>query len=442
MIKKVLKTMQEHEMLPMRSVLAALSGGADSAALLYVLCKLSKQYGFAVYAAHVNHGLRGEAADADEEFSRLLSKSLGVECFVLRADVRAEAERRGMSEELAGRCVRYEFFDRLMAEHGIDKVATAHHKNDNAETILMNLMRGTGLKGLCGIPYERGNIIRPLLDVTRAEIEEYCAENSISYVTDRTNLETVYTRNRVRHILIPEIEKDFNAAFVDTVTNNARLLSAEEDYMESEARKAYCEAVADGAADVEKLCKLHAAVALRVIRKMTADICGNDDIASAVIESVFELAKRNKAGSRLDIARGAYAVIEYGKLIIETVEAETAEFEYELTPGKSIYIPEAGYTVNVEYADEYKRGGAEYFSIPEGAKLTIRNRREGDKFTPWGMDGTKKLKQLMIDAKIPRRRRDRVGIFTIDGEIAWIIGYRRGNGFKFNKKGIKISISY
>lgn len=441
MIENVLKTMREHKMLPMRSVLIGLSGGADSAALLDVLCKLSEEQGFAVYAAHVNHGLRGADADADERFSIELCKQRGVECFVLRADVRAEAERLGMSEELAGRRVRYDFFERLLSGHNIERIATAHHKNDNAETILMNFMRGTGLKGLCGIPYMRGNVIRPLLDVSRAEIEAYCAENKIDFVTDKTNLETVYTRNKTRHILIPEIEKQFNPSFTDTVTNNARLLSVEEDYIEAEAQRAYDECVTDGAADVEKLCKLHPAIALRVLRRMTEAVCGSADIPAAVFESVLELARRNRAGARIDIARGAYAVIEYGRLLIDNDEG-TGGFIYELKVGESVYIPEAGYTVKVECADCYKRDGGEYFTVPEGARLVVRSRRSGDRFMPWGMDGTKSVKSYMVDRKIPRRKRESVGILTINGDIAWIIGYRRADGYKFNKKGIKISVLY
>ena len=439
---KVLKTMQSRGMLPFGSVLVGLSGGADSAALLYLLCRLSEELGFAVYAAHVNHGLRGAAADADERFSEALCKLLGVEFRVLRADVKGEAEKRGMSEELAGRCVRYEFFDKLASEHNIDRIATAHHKNDNAETILMNFVRGTGIKGLCGIPYTRGKIIRPLLDCTRAEIERYCGENSIEYVTDMTNLDTVYTRNKARHILIPEIEREFNPAFVDTITHNAQLLMLEEDYMRAETEKAYAGTVSDGAADVERLCKLHPAIALRVIRKMTDAVCVKEDVSSVVIRSVFELAKKNRPGARLDIARGAYAVIEYGRLIIECGNDSCGDFEYELIPGKSIYIPEAGYTIKAEHTNDYKRGDGEYFTVPEGARLAVRNRRRGDAFIPWGMKGSKKVKDYMIDEKIPRRGRDRVGILTINGEIAWIIGYRRASRFKFNKNGIKISVLY
>lgn len=169
------------------AILVGLSGGADSAALITVLCRLSEKYGYKVYAAHVNHCLRGDAADRDEDFSRQLAERLGAGFFSLRADVAKLAEERGISEEEAGRNVRYSFFDKIADENGIELIATAHHRNDNAETILMNFMRGSGVSGLSGIPYRRGRIIRPLLGVTRAEIERFCAENGIEYVTDATN---------------------------------------------------------------------------------------------------------------------------------------------------------------------------------------------------------------------------------------------------------------
>ncbi len=440
MIEKVEKTMLAHGMFPFKSVLVGLSGGADSAALLSVLCALSESYGFTVYAAHVNHGLRGAEADRDEEFSKRLAASLGVEFFCFRADVRSVAAERGVGEELAGREVRYEFFKKITDERGIDVTATAHHKNDNAETILMNFMRGTGLKGLCGIPYRRDGIIRPLLDVTRAEIEAYCDANGIEYVTDGTNLKTVYTRNKARHILIPEIERLFNPSFVDTVSKNAAVLTAEEDYISEAAERAYSETVFDNAVATERLCSLHRAIAMRVIRRMVSELCGTEDVPAAVIESVLELAQKNRTGSQIDIARGCAARIEYGRLILSEKKADTEYFEYEITPGVPVYIPELGYSVLAEPCEEYKRDGGEYFTAPKGCKITVRRRKSGDKFCPWGMRGTKKLKDFMIDEKIPREKRSRTGILTFDDEIAWVIGYRRDRRFKFDKSGIKISI--
>lgn len=441
MLKIIEKTMLSRGMLPMRSVLVGLSGGADSAALMHILVRLSEKYGFKVFAAHVNHGLRGAQADADEAFSRSFAARLSIPFFSLRADVQGEAKRRGISEELAGRAVRYEFFDRLLREHDIDRVATAHHKNDNAETILMNLMRGSGIGGLTGIPYTRGNIIRPMLDVSRAEIEEYCKENDIEYVTDATNLEAVYTRNRVRNILIPMMEKEFNPSLVDTICANARLIANDEAHLRTEAERAYNDIVKDGAADAAALASLHTAIALRVIRLMIAEASGVEDVPHTAAEAVLEIAKSGRTGARADIIRGMYAVTEYGRIVIRKNDRDNAGFEYKLKIGEKLYIPELGIHVFAEPCDKFERDGAEYFGVDKDVDICIRSRREGDRFSPRGMTGTKRLKSFMIDEKIPRAERDRVGILTINGEIAWVIGHRRSSGFDFDKTGIKISIT-
>ena len=441
MLKIIEKTMLSHGMLPMRSVLVGLSGGADSAALTHILIGLSGKYGFKVFAAHVNHGLRGAAADADEEFSRALADRLNIPFFSLRADIRSEAKRRGISEELAGRAVRYEFFDRLLSENDIDRVATAHHKNDNAETILMNLMRGSGTGGLAGIPYMRGNIIRPMLDVSRTDIERYCEENSIEYVTDATNLETVYTRNRVRNTLIPIMEREFNPALVDTLCANARLIANDEDYLSTETERVYRDIVKDGAADAAALASLHSAIALRVIRLMIDKACGAADVPQTAAAAVLAIARKGRTGARADIIHGAYAVTEYGRIVIRNKTEDTGGFEYKLKIGEKLYIPELGINVLAERCKKMEHDGAEYFGIDTDADIYIRSRREGDSFSPRGMTGTKRLKSFMIDEKIPRAERDRVGLITINGEIAWVIGYRRSGRFDFDKKGIKISIS-
>ncbi len=448
MIEKVEKTMLEHGMTGCGSILIGLSGGADSAALAHVLKRLSVKYGFTVSAAHVNHCLRGADADRDEDFSKRFAASLGIEIFSLRADVKGYAKEHGMSEEQAGRAVRYDYFERLMNENGIDCTATAHHRNDNAETIVMNFMRGSGMTGLCGIPYRRDRIIRPLLDVSRDEIERYCAENSIEYVTDATNFEELYTRNRIRHRLIPFIEKEFNPAFTETVTKNAAVISCEEDFIRGEAEGLYAEHVKDGAIETAVLNSLHPAMQLRIVRMMIDECCGTADVSSAVIRSVIKIAAENKTGTRADINRAAAASVGYGRLKIALRRRSAEGFAYRLSLGSGLYIPELGFTVHAERADQ-KKGDGEYFSIPGrlaedigGAELEIRSRRPGDSFVPSGMNGTKKLKDFMIDTKIPRDDRDSVGILTIDGKIAWVMGYRRDDRFKFKSFGIKIRISY
>ena len=444
MLKKAEKTMLNYGMTDISKVLVGLSGGADSIALLHVLCTLSKKYGFTVSAAHVNHCLRGVSADRDEEFSRTAAERSGVPFYLLRAHVREAAAEKGISEELAGREIRYKFFEKICAENGIDAVATAHHRNDNAETILMNFMRGSGISGLCGIPYRRGNIIRPLLDVTRAEIEDYCCENSLGYVIDETNLETEYTRNKIRNILIPQIEQLFNPRFVQTVTNNAPVIAADEDYIDGEAKREYERLVKNSSVYTSEFNRLHRALRSRIIRKIIEPLCTTSDISSAVIDSVISLAEGNRTGTRCDIARGINARIEYGRMIFGNSKTESSGFEYRISPGERIYIPELKAEIIAEYTDSMADDGAEYFSAEniESSIIEIRSRRAGDSFYPTGMRGTKKLKDYMIDEKIPRDQRDSVGLLTIDDKIAWIIGRRRDRRFKLKDFGIKISILY
>ena len=200
---KIAQTAERFAMLPEGgAVVAGVSGGADSMALLFYLLKIAPERGISVCAAHLNHGLRGEEAERDEDFVRSYCAAHGVECRVRRADVRAEAARTGQSEETCGRSLRYAFFAELAQERGA-RIATAHTLSDNVETVLLNLARGTGLSGLCGIPPVRDGIVRPLLFLTRAQTEAYCRENGVPFVTDSTNLTPAYARNPVSYTHLP-----------------------------------------------------------------------------------------------------------------------------------------------------------------------------------------------------------------------------------------------
>ncbi len=440
---KTEKTMLEHNMLPAKSVLIALSGGADSVALLHIMCCLAKKHKFKVYSAHVNHGLRGDAALRDELFSKELSERFGVECFVLRRDIRKISKEQGISEELAGRKIRYDFFKKLMHEHNIEFTATAHHKNDNAETIIMNFMRGSSISGLCGIPYKRDRYIRPLLDVTRYDIEKYCAQNSLDFITDETNFDTVYTRNKIRNILIPHLQSEFNPNIVETVTKNANIISADEEFISLVAETEFKRLVSDNSIQTAELNKLHKAISTRIIRKMIESVCGITDISSAVVENVYEISKKDKTGLFADITSGVRARTEYGNLIVEISQSECEDFSYTLKIGESRFIPELGFTIHSDYALKYEKDVAEYFTPCDNTdEITVRNRQTGDTFIPSGMNGTKSVKDYMINEKIPKSKRNRIGILTFGSDIAWIIGYRRDNRFKFNEKGVKIWISY
>ena len=219
----VLQTIFKHNMLNRGDkVLAAVSGGADSVCMLHILNSLKNDLDIELYCAHINHGLRGDAADSDELFVKSLCRSLDIPFFSKTIDVAKMAEENKLTVEEAGRIARYSFFDELKMQYGLSKIATAHNKNDNAETVLMRIIRGTGVDGLCGIAYVRGDgVIRPILDVSRKEIEEYCTDNSLDFCTDATNADNDYTRNKIRNQLIPYLEREFNSNIIDAMTRLA-----------------------------------------------------------------------------------------------------------------------------------------------------------------------------------------------------------------------------
>ncbi|MDR0914247.1 MAG: tRNA lysidine(34) synthetase TilS [Oscillospiraceae bacterium] len=217
MINKVKTTIEKNSLLKKGdTIIVALSGGADSVCLLDVLLKLKDELDLKICAAHVNHCLRGEESDGDENFVRSLCSSLDLELFVKKVDVKALAEEEKIGLELCGRNVRYAFFEELAIAHNA-KIATAHNANDNTETCLFNLVRGSGLKGVCGIPLQRGCFVRPLLAVTRAEIENHCIQNNLEFVTDSTNLQNDYTRNKIRNTVLPLL-REFNPNLENTIT--------------------------------------------------------------------------------------------------------------------------------------------------------------------------------------------------------------------------------
>ena len=423
-------------------ILVGLSGGADSMCLTHALNIIGKEMGFEVFTAHMNHNIRGEEAANDEKAAAEFAASLGIKHFSRSERVIEYAEKNSISEELAGRELRYAFFAELQKKYGFNKVATAHNKNDNAETILMNFMRGSGVSGLCGIPRRRGDIIRPLLDADRVEIEEYCRENKLPYVTDKTNFEHIYTRNKVRLELIPAIVSGFNANFINTVTRNADIISDDCDFLDEHAMMIYKNSVQNNIISADIIASAHPSMSRRVIMEMLANVMENlYDISSDCIQKIVDLCVCGKTGKSLNLPDNVIAKIEYGKLIISKQNEALGEFEYILLEGKEIYISELGKTFLMERTDMRKNDGAIY--LPGGKDIRIRNRRAGDVFYPIGMKGKKKLKEFFIDEKIPRDERMRTGIVTSDGEIACIIGKRADRRFyvsKLNKPKIKIII--
>lgn len=402
-------------------ILVGFSGGADSVCLLHSLWTACARYGAHIFAAHINHGLRGESAERDERFCRDMCERLGVPFFVKHADVRGYARERGISEETAGREVRYAFFDELCRKYEFDKIATAHHKNDLAETVVMNFIRGAGINGLSGIPPVRGNIIRPLIDTPRSEIEQYCREHGLEFVTDETNLESVYRRNKIRLELIPYIQKEFNSGFINSVAQNAKSIAADCEFLENVADEEYKKRVTKTkngfCIRIEPLAE---AVRSRIFMRMAAE-CGASDIAGVHIRAVDMLWQRGETGKSVNLPDGVCARTAYGVMYIEKAYSEADGFEYYIKVGQRTPIPEAGIAVTV-VPDENG-------SFRLDGELCVRSRRSGDIFYPAGMKGRKKVKDYYVNEKIPSGERMTIPLLTCGGEIAWIIGRRRDRRF-------------
>lgn len=439
MIDKVYKTIKEYELIDKGDkILIGLSGGADSVCLTHILYTLCDTLKITLNTAHLNHNIRGAEADSDALFAQHFSETLNIP-FALRSERVSEyAQKNGMSEELAGRELRYAFFNEYLKEHGFNKIATAHNRNDNAETILMNFVRGSGIKGLCGIPHRRGNIIRPILDIERSEIEEYCAKNGLSYVTDSTNNQKVYTRNKIRLELIPEIEKLLNPNFVTTVTENARLIKSDAEFIEDAAKAAYRDNVYDNRVDIKYLLSQPFSVSSRIVLEMVREAAGSiSNFPSSFVYEITELIKKGKSGAFVELPGDIGAYVEYGKLYIGKSNL-TGDFEYILPVNGEVYIKELCKTVKTEYVTE-KSGVGFYFAADKDDIIKLRNRRDGDVFFPTGMDGRKKVKDLFIDMKLTRAERSRAPILTINDEIAGVIKKRYDKRFVFAGKGIKIT---
>lgn len=444
-IDKVKKTIIENELIKKgESVLVALSGGSDSVAMLNILFFLSKEMDFKLYAAHINHQIRDEAV-ADEKFVLNLCSELGIECFSKTINVLDIAKENSISTELAGRNARYEFFEQIMKEKSIDKLATAHNKNDSAESILLHLTRGCGIDGMCGIPVIRdGYIIRPIIDITKKEIEKYCEENNLKYVVDKTNFETDYTRNKIRLNVIPTIEEDINSNFINTITDNSKIFRETKSFVDNYTKKVYQNTLDGDKLDCLKLLDEDDIIIKNVILmhfKNYTNRCEN--LSMTHINEIVMLLKNSNSPKSVNLPSGISAKIEYGKLYFDKTSNESVMFEYDISLDKELYISECDKYITIKEEKEIKKNTKDkiYFYVDGNKKFKVRNRRNGDKFMPMGMIGTKKLSDYFTDLKIPVSKRDLTAILTYDEEIVWVVGKRVDRRFSKGEKLMSATIT-
>lgn len=425
-------------------VLAACSGGADSTALLHLLAELKGAFQIQVFAAHVHHGLRGADADADARFVRRICDAWHIPLYLQEAQVSVLASKWGISEEAAGRQVRYAFFEALAAEHGFDKIATAHHRGDQAETILHRLIRGTGLKGLGGMaPVRDRRIIRPLLEAHRGEIEDYLAYHAISSRQDETNGDPRYTRNRIRHHLIPLIEREYNPAFTDALLRLAAGAREDEACLTQFAQEAYQRIAKPqeqgGTLSLEGFLSCHPSIQKRLVRICLQHLDALANVGSIHLSDILILAGQGQSGSSLDLPGGLQVVLEGAFLCFCRRDTGQRADNPVLEAARHLPVPGrmewgTGVTITAELlpVGPHPRGPACVFIDQAQVKgsLKVRSRRSGDVLQPLGMNGTKKLKDLFIDRKIPQSLRDSIPLIVDGDTIVWVAGVQLSDRYK------------
>ncbi|WP_418223077.1 tRNA lysidine(34) synthetase TilS [Clostridium isatidis] len=459
MVKKVKDFIIENNLLNKGDrVLVGLSGGPDSVCLLHILYNLKNDLEIELGAAHINHMLRGNEAIEDEEYSKRLCESLNIEFFSTRINIHKISKEKGISEEMAGREERYSFFDKIKEQEGYNKIAIAHNLNDHAETVILNLMRGSGMEGLCGIRVKReGGIIRPILCLSRDEIEEYCRINDLNPRIDKTNLENIYGRNKIRHDILPYMKKNFNDDIIETINRMSKLIQIDNDYLNKEVEwyySKYCEKRPDNLIILKDAFSLDLALLTRLIRKSLFNFSEKyNNIEMKHIYEVIELSK-NTTNKRIYLPNNIICENVYGDIYlkdkIKVLSKENNKEENEVIINKidleNNTIEYNGYLIefkiinnlknNIEFSNNVLIKYFDYDNIKE--ELKIRQRRNGDKMIPLGMKNSKKLKDIFINLKIPSEERKEVPIVVFDDEIAWIVGYRVSESFKVTNKTSRI----
>ncbi|BCV23406.1 tRNA lysidine(34) synthetase TilS [Gelria sp. Kuro-4] len=430
-------------------VIVAVSGGPDSTALLLALAALAPEYGLSLIVAHLNHMFRGAQAEADARWVEELARRLGVPFAREDADVPALIRQSGMTVEQAGREARYRFYERLARRTGATKVAVGQTLDDQAETVLLHLVRGAGLTGIAGIrPLRRapyGYVVRPLLWVTRAETEAYCAAHGLKPRHDPYNDDPHYLRNRIRRAFLPWLAEEANPRIKEVLAQSAAIWQEEEDYLQAAAAAAYRKAACaqrDGVGlKAEELEALPPALRRRVLRLAYAAVspAGVKDLGFTHTEALLDLAGGG-AGRVLDLPHGVRAERhpDYLRLTRVPPAAAVPPFSYPLVvPGVTI-IPELDYAVHTFFADDGDRASSAPVSLvasavfdynEAGPRLFARNWRRGDWFCPRGLGGRKKLSDFFIDAKIPRSERSRILLIATARDIIWVAGLREDARF-------------
>lgn len=439
----------------------ALSGGPDSMALLHCFNNFKDRGHFDICAVHLEHGIRGENSKADARFVSEQCAELKVPLYSESADVPTIARTRKISVESAGRQIREKLFKRIVKEGKADYIATAHHADDNAESVLMHILRGSGLNGLTGIKARRGFLIRPFLAVKKAEILKYISERNILFREDESNKYNDYRRNYVRNVLMNSAKSVFGDV-TDSLNRLSKFANEDNDFIEKEADKALYECVEisgnRAVIDIEKLTAYHKAVASRVIIRALYELGIENDLEASHIDAVMNLAKTRETGKGIRLLKELGAWVEYGKLIIYNTGKELKSYSYKrrknlgntnngvkaVLPGRTELAN--GDVLEARMIETFNRDNntkyCECFDFDKLPSTCVIRRfkyeggnsdKPGDIIHPLGAPGRKKLNRYYSDKKIPERQRGDIPVLADENNIIWAIGVGISEAYKIDK---------
>lgn len=439
MLNKVKETIKKHNMLAMGDrIVVAVSGGADSVALLKALSIISSEYNLFIVAAHFNHGLRGEESDSDESFVENLSKSMGVVFESGYVDIPSLIKKKGGSTETICRNERYKFLRNMQKKHKADKIALGHNLDDQAETVVMKFLRGSGMKGLRGILPMRDEIyIRPLISITRKKILNFLKKEEIKHVTDSSNIEDTYLRNRIRNRLIPELRENYNPGLVENLGHMANIIRTEDDYIKTtveEILESWDINRNEGEIRIKipELVKLHKAIQWRIIKTLLQNYSpSKKGVGYIHVKSVMDLVDGDNPSGTLNLPFYLEVRREYDLIIVsEKKPHKNGEFCYDIEIPGTVAIKELDIKVNFHLIDKisstnFNESSTVFMDYDQiSFPLVIRNVKSGERIQPFGMNGTKKLKSFFIDEKIPKNRRREIPLLVDQKSVLWIMGMR------------------
>lgn len=418
---KIIDLCEKYDMLPKgTTILAAVSGGKDSMCLLELLLSFSEKRNLTIACAHFDHQLRGESSVRDRKFVENYCKTRNVPCYIGSEDVSAYAVKNGVGTEEAARTLRYEFLEKTADEIGADRIATAHTADDNAETFLFNFARGSGLTGLCGIPPVRGRIVRPLLDTSTAEVLQYLRENGIPNVEDETNAEDLYSRNRIRHKVIPVL-RDISAGFDENAERCISLLREDDEYLSLIAQQFTDKNYNDHSLPVAEFAALPRPISARVLK-----IILGPGLSATHTEAIRNIAGGNDPHAATDVPK-IRVYREYDRLVFgDSVLGEILPRVVE--PGCMMEIPEAGLKILCEFIPQcseiYNFVNNFYFkSDSVCGKIIVRSRFKGGNIRLAGRNCTKSLKKLFSEAKLNGKDRYLVPVLCDSAGVIAVYGF-------------------